>query len=402
MITLSSFLHREEIRALMTRWFLHDFQPGDPVCIKELVNYNSVCVRRVQDQLAREMLPAVTGSDISSMPVRTKGRYKDLLIQYPERYGCHDLARARTLIRNYQEHPERFYRETPFEGVIYRSLHEDIYVATSRIKRVIRIAEKCSRIITNAITAQIEREAQTANRRPALSTPERPAVPAASEEPDQDALARAEIRILNDVRAGCLNPLDGTLILNDIVGFKLLGGKETVAALLDWVERRDDFVLVEHKVHRGVYSATHLILCWALPRRQLSRLPLEPTIAKVLHCRGMNWDVESGLRQFIRSSESTLNFEVIIQTYEDALESEIGLTMHEERVIRQRSNQDHAMDVARNITVLTKFLFFFALSRRESLAGIPVKLWVRYMPETTDQILFDLTDFPVGEIGLIP
>jgi len=69
------------------------------------------------------------------------------------------------------------------------------------------------------------------------------------------------------------------------------------------------------------------------------------------------------------------------------LESEIGRSMHEDRILTQRQNQQYQGSLARNIEYLLDYFFRFALSTTKELHEVPIQLWVRYMPDYIDQIL---------------
>jgi hypothetical protein len=109
-----------------------------------------------------------------------------------------------------------------------------------------------------------------------------------------------------------------------------------------------------------------------------------------------------GLREFVDAGEPDLRLEIIFQSFEQMLESELGRCIHEERVIRQRYHQAYRSFVVRNIRVLIQYLFCFGISRAHTCDEIPIKLWVRYMPDYHDQVMSTVSDFPVGGMGLTP
>jgi hypothetical protein len=83
--------------------------------------------------------------------------------------------------------------------------------------------------------------------------------------------------------------------------------------------------------------------------------------------------------------------EIIVANFEEFLESEIGRCMHEDRVAFQRSNQDYQGHLATNVRYLMQYIFALCLS--ESFADVdevPVKLWVRYMPDTIERLVQNL------------
>jgi len=403
MITIASFLHRDELKALMGRWLVHDFHPDDPARIKQLVNFNSLFIRHARERFSQEMLPAIYGGKIEAFPVSTKGQFKDLLIQSPDAYGCKDLRHVMKRINNYKAQPELFFREMPFEGIAYRSKNERILVAASRIKRVRRIAEKCSRRIVDAVFAmaalEISALGQSRTETPNGAAPQLDS----NIEPNGQVLVEAEQRVLNGIKSGRFGTIDSPLVINDVIGFKLLGDEGVLEAFGAWVDARPDLEVIDQEEHRGNYNATNIILRWRMSEQDLLFGSISKKVERILRKRSMTGDLNAGLRRFVRDGEDTINLEILVQRYEEALESEIGRSMHEERIIRQREEQLYRGYVARNIAVLTQFLFSFALSRRVSLDEIPLKLWVRYMPETHDHIIYSLTDdFPAGELGIVP
>ena len=82
-----------------------------------------------------------------------------------------------------------------------------------------------------------------------------------------------------------------------------------------------------------------------------------------------------------------MTIEVSLISYEEMLESEIGRSMHEERILAQRQNQQYQGSLTRNIEYLMDYLFRFALSTTKELNEVPIQLWVRYMPDYIDHIL---------------
>jgi hypothetical protein len=80
------------------------------------------------------------------------------------------------------------------------------------------------------------------------------------------------------------------------------------------------------------------------------------------------------------------------------LESEIGRSIHEDRIIEQRLRQQYRGHRARNVEYLMQFLFMFPLSRRLKLSELPIKLWDRYLPDYFDGVIADLFQIPSCDI----
>ena len=86
--------------------------------------------------------------------------------------------------------------------------------------------------------------------------------------------------------------------------------------------------------------------------------------------------------------------EIIISTYQEMLESEIGRCIHEDRIIQQRLHQPYRGPLARNIQCLMEYLFTFPTSRQRVLGELPIKLWNRYLPDYFDEVLKELFRIP--------
>jgi hypothetical protein len=89
--------------------------------------------------------------------------------------------------------------------------------------------------------------------------------------------------------------------------------------------------------------------------------------------------------------------EIILSTYQEMLESEIGRCIHEDRIIEQRLRQQYRGPLARNIQCLMEYLFTFPSSPSPcqcELGGLPIKLWNRYLPDYFDEVLKQLFHIP--------
>ena len=115
MILFTSFLHRRELRDIIGRWLVDRPDPEDVRRLKEIVNFNAVYVGRVLRSFADELFADLHGPVIRVVEARTKGELKELMIQNPP----YKNARIETLIRRFREHPERYFRESPFAGSLF-------------------------------------------------------------------------------------------------------------------------------------------------------------------------------------------------------------------------------------------------------------------------------------------
>jgi hypothetical protein len=93
------------------------------------------------------------------------------------------------------------------------------------------------------------------------------------------------------------------------------------------------------------------------------------------------------LEPFLEGSKPTLKMELILATFADMVESELGNSLHEERIIAQRDNKVYRGYIPMNVEFLIEYLFAVGVSPQIHIDRLPIKLWGRYLPDTViDQI----------------
>ena len=90
----------------------------------------------------------------------------------------------------------------------------------------------------------------------------------------------------------------------------------------------------------------------------------------------------------------TISIELILTTFPDLVESELGSSIHEERIISQRDNKYYKGYIPMNIEFLVEFLFAVGFSPVDHLEEIPIKIWGRYLPETLGSYIRKLYALP--------
>ena len=79
------------------------------------------------------------------------------------------------------------------------------------------------------------------------------------------------------------------------------------------------------------------------------------------------------------------------QPFQEYLESEIGRSIHEERVLRQRLHPEYNGHLAVNIRHLMTYIFMFCRGPgMKPIADVPIKLWVKYLPDTFERMVRDI------------
>lgn len=394
MIRINSFLHREVLSDIIGRWMYDEARPSDADLITRLVHFNRIFVARYLDLFAERIFRGLHPGPFLASPVQVKGALKDALVQdVPYRN-----ERIDQLIRDYHRNPGRYYRETPFHGTLYFTRQNGVSacVGSSRIKRVRRLAEKSARRLIDRIFDTIKRHAETlADERARLLGIPRERLLTTPADMTEEFL-KAENRLLDDLREKRPIAGDGeSLVINDVAGMKVIREAPEQQELMALLGRMPGCEVVEEECHAGRYNATNLIVRFRPPREEILARPLGPGILNIMQARGFSpSEANRSFAEFVRSGEEEVQMEVIVSSYQEMLESEIGRSIHEDRIIEQRLLQQYRGPLARNIQCLLEYLFVFPASHRRELGPLPIKIWNRYLPDYFDEIMKELFQIP--------
>jgi len=395
MIKINSFMHRQVLDDIIRRWMYDEACPADADLITRLVHFNHVYVSRYLAQFAGLIFRELHHEELSFRPVKIKGGLKDALVSDPP----YRTERIDTLIGEYHRNPGRYYRETPFHGTLCfrRRNGGEECVGSIRIKRVRRLAEKSARRIIDRIFVTIKAHADSlADERALRLGVPRDTLLTAPEDMTEEFL-QAENRLLEDLRRK--RPIAGEVPpINDVAGVKVILEESEQPKLTALLDRLPDCEIVEEERHAGRYNATNLIVRYRPPREAILARPLERGLLDAMRGRGFSPDeANRAFAEFCRSGEEDILLEIILSTYQEMLESEIGCCIHEDRIIEQRLRQQYRGPLARNIQCLMEYLFTFPSSPSScqcELGELPIKLWNRYLPDYFDEVLKQLFHIP--------
>jgi hypothetical protein len=394
MITISSFLHRDELNDIILRWMYDEAQPADAELITRLVHFNHVYVSRYLDLFSRTIFRELHHKEFRCRPFHHKGELKDVLVATPP----YRNSRIDELINDYHRNPGRFYRETPSYGTLFIYNHDGIteYVGSNRIKRVRRLAEKAARRIIDRIFVMIKMHAESlADERARILGVPREGLLTAPADMTEEFL-HAENQLLDDLREKRpMVDIGEKLLINDVAGVKVILEKSEQERLMTLLGRLPNCEIAEEERHAGRYNATNLILRYRPPREEILSLPLGQGLLGIMQKRGHSpYEARQSFVNFVRFGEEDVFLEIILSTYQEVLESEIGNCMHEDRIIEQRLCQQYRGPLARNIQCLMEYLFVFPTSGKRELGELPIRLWDRYLPDYFDEILKQLFHIP--------
>jgi len=397
MITISSYLHRNELRDIIRRWMYCDVYPSDADLITRLVHFNNVYVSRYLKIFSEKVFREFHQCDLYTKPAFLKSDLKDMIVTHTP----YRNSRIDELIRNYHSDPGRFYRETPFHATLFFSRQGvvDEYIGSKRIKRVHRLAEKSARRIIDRMFNAIRKHADLLadERARVLGIPRHQLL--TSQEEMNEEFREAESRLLEDLKQKREIQDTEDMIINDVAGMKVIIEDSEQERLFTLLEAMECCKLAEVQRHTGKYNATNLIVCFKPPVEEILVQPLSKRIIDIMQLRGLTPE-ESNLAfaEFVRSGEENICVEIIVSDYEEMLESEIGRCMHEDRIIEQRMRQQYRGHLARNIAYLMEYLFTFPVSGQLELGELPIKIWNRYLPDYFDEVLRNLFRIPQSSI----
>lgn len=398
MLYLESFVHRVQLAEVVSRWVVNQPMPEDVRTLKEIVNFNSYTARVWADELATSLLRDVYGDTPKSFLCKTKGELKDFVASSRPRYRN---QRIEQIFRNYREFPEDYYRDTPYDGRVYylegQGGEAPTYVGSTRLKRFRRIAEKGSRRIVDYLFERIRANADALaeERARRLGIPKHQLITPMEEQVAE--FAHAERRLLRMIRQGSIQAEFPILSIPDAVGIKIITEGNQYERLVDSLHRSSACNLLEVEQHSGRYNAINLRVAYTIPRELLRKRPPNDAALEVLSFRGIDpATVPQRYAHFLDTAEDHVLLEIIVSDYQEFLESEIGRSMHEDRIFDQRSNDEYKSHLGMNVLYLMDYILSLCLSPQTGeVDEVPIKIWVKYMPDTMDRLFRRLFRLPV-------
>jgi hypothetical protein len=375
---LSAFIHRDELFQIGERWFCGRTARGDGLQLTELLISDGFVAAETVRSLAHRLLGLMEAGPVAERRLRTKGEFRDALHAGP----TNGDPRSAALLARYQQNPDYFYREAPVNGVLCLDASGHV-CGMYRLKRPRRIAEKVNRRLARWVFNIVQARAQTM----AAARAQERGVPLELLLTPPSEMARefvlAEEAVARDFQVGAIRFDRDALTIRDVAGIKIVGTPDQLAALEDRLEVRQDIRVVDRKVFKGRYQATSLILDVAWDQGAACRAYEEQRAWERYRGRGIpEGRLKEGMQPLIRGAAPTLTVEVMLTTFPDLVESELGRGLHEARIIAQRENREYTGYLPMNIEFLVEYLFAVGFSPQTEIEDVPIKLWGRYLPDT--------------------
>jgi len=109
-------------------------------------------------------------------------------------------------------------------------------------------------------------------------------------------------------------------------------------------------------------------------------------------------ELKRGLEPLLEGAEPRITIELILSSFEALVESELGSSIHEERIIAQRDNKAYVGYIPMNAEFLLEYLFAVGFSPTIEVRTVPIKLWGRYLPDTLVVYIRQLFQLPRNDL----
>jgi hypothetical protein len=389
---LTSITHRKELFDLATRWFADCPHHADGRFLTQITTYENLISAPVVRDLLTDIKQAIHPGPIRLARLRSKDELRDAIV-----HGTASPSpREAELFAHYRAHPEDFFPGTPSDVML--GLREDgTVLGMARIKRLRRIAEKCSRRVADRLAGAIgERARALAQARAAAYGIPLAQLLSSKEEMSQD-YQEAERLVSRTFRDGVLVFRPEDLRIDDGIGLKFVGTPGELERMEGAIARHPATVLVTREEHRGRYNDINLLVDLQLPA----------TGSILDQARDWDWrrhagkgispeDLQAEFPAFLESGERTVRAEVILTTRADLVESEFGSCIHEARILEQRTGQPYSGRIASNASFLIEYMLMLALSPQTEVGDLPVKMWGRYLPDVYSLAVWKLFGITLG------
>ncbi|MGC9965197.1 MAG: hypothetical protein ABSE08_07320 [Syntrophobacteraceae bacterium] len=387
---LTSFIHREELLRIAERWLCGRPMPSDAMLLTRIFICDGYVLGETLETLIGQIVGTIYAGEFRRVRIRSKGALRDALCYSTRLKG----PRMEGLFSRYRQNPEYFYYQTPINGVLCFD-DEGRFIATYRIKRPKRIAEKANRRIADWIFNTVKNRALAM----ALGRAESSGVPlemliTPREQMDREFI-EAEENIADRFREGNIR-LDRTSItIHDVGGVKILGGQEQLTKLEETLRSDHSIRVGDRENFHGSYEATSLILDVLWDAEEVCRRYRDTKSWEKYMNRGVpETELKRGLEPFMEKAEERIKIELILSSPEAMVESELGDSIHEERIIAQRDVKPYKGYIPINVEFLLEYLFAVGFSPTAEIRDIPIKLWGRYLPDTLVMYIRELFNFP--------
>ena len=391
---LTSFIHCDELFDIAKRWFCGHLSPSDALRLTQILISDGFILGETLERLAENLIRRIYHEPIQKKRIHHKGELRDAMGR-----GVGEISeRELELFSLYRMNPDFYYREAPIDGVMCLN-GDGLLTGLYRIKRPRRIAEKANRKIANWIFSIVQSKAQqmAAERASKFGIPLEFLLTPESEMARE--FIEAEKAIAQSFSEGNVEFDPLILTIHDVGGIKIIATDEQLSDLEYALEHDPNIRVLDKESFHGPFRAKSLILECPWDAEQAFQRYRECQCWRKYLNRGIaQRDLMRGLESLLQDPKSTINVELILSNFPDLVESELGNSIHEERIIAQRDSKVYQGYIPMNVEFLLEYLFAVGFSPQLHIDHLPVKLWGRYLPDTLISHIRRLYHLPVQDL----
>ncbi len=383
---LSGLTHRDRLFDIATRWLADRLEPKDGRTVTEIFAFERAITAPTVRRFVADLCRTCHRGDLYMERITSKDEVRAAIVAA----ASHPSTRVAELIDWYRQLPEEFFPRTPVRMSLV-TLRNGRLTAIVRRKRIRRIADKVSRRIAEQLTGEIvavARDLAASRPRHEIVGVDREIAPPST----PAAVGGAAERLVADrIRSGRITLDPEQNRVDDVIGVKIIGTPaelERIEASLDNLEYT---FASQREVKAGSYEGVHYLVDLELP-------PNEQILANMA---GIDWSYAAGrglvvesledeFRAYVESCRRTFRVELILTTFDDLVESEFGVSIHEQRILEQRDLAEEFGRIARNASSIIEYLLRLATSPSISVDFIPIKIWGRYIRDTLNYAIAQL------------
>jgi hypothetical protein len=392
---IGGFTHRDRLHDIAMRWLGDHLEPDDAWNITEMFAYEGFITTSPARNFIIGFLSELHGHKIEPKYMAYKHQVKEAVVRgIPANDDRLDM-----LVRQFKARPEEYFPRAPINAIMFYT-DEELLVGMARIKRARRVAEKVSRRLADLILQHIKKNAERlAQERAGLL-----GVPLQMLLTPKDQMVvefeAAERDLAESFMKGQIFFTPNDLAIPDLIGIKIVGDQELFSRAETLLHNHPDLEWVEREEHSGDYNAVNIQVDLKLPEpgiiidRVMGRItPPFPA------SRGISIDhLIEGFPAYVESGARTVRLEIILTTYPELVESEIGRSIHELRTLKQRGQREYTGRIAKNAEFIIEYLLSVAFSPKTNINFLPIKLVGHYLPETISYAIRKLYDLEESAI----
>lgn len=391
---LTSFSNREDLFNITERWLCGRLERNDGLRITQILICDGFVLGETLETVTKVLLEMIYDRPFHQEHIHFKGELRDAICRSTQ--GT--TPRVEELIRHYKSNPDFFYREAPVNGATFLNKQANL-LGLYRVKRPRRIAEKANRYIANWIFRMVQNQAQ----RMAEERARGRGIPMGNFLTPPEEMARefrnAEEAIAGKFKEGTMKLDRFDLTIHDVGGIKIVADAENSSYLERILSDHPMIQIVDKEKYWGNYQAKRLILEVSWDKEHICRRYMDGQAWKKYLNRGIReTQLQKGLEPLLDVAKPTINIELILSTFPDMVESELGNSIHEQRIIAQRDNKVYKGHIPMNVEFLIEYLFAVGFSPQVHLDRLPIKLWGRYLPDIISSHIRKL--FRIPEYGV--